>query len=131
MLFQKLYQRPDKSFFQEPQELNDLMNTSNLIKILTKQADIDKILKMTQRKFLKGTHFLVEVKEIQAGYLNSPNLEDIYLYLAQNKLPPSKAAIRKVESLAERYILLHHFYLKLPLRRKQQFLQSQKCTPIK
>ena len=25
------YQRPDKSFFQEPQELNDLINTSNLI----------------------------------------------------------------------------------------------------
>ena len=25
------YQRPDKSFFQEPKELNDLINTSNLI----------------------------------------------------------------------------------------------------
>ena len=40
------YQRPDKSFFQEPQVLNDLINTGNLIKIfLPKQADIDKILK--------------------------------------------------------------------------------------
>ena len=26
------YQRPDKSFFQEPQELNNLINTGNLIK---------------------------------------------------------------------------------------------------
>ena len=50
-------QWPDKSFFQEPKELNDLINTSNLTqKFLTKQADIDKILKVIQRKVLKGTH---------------------------------------------------------------------------
>ena len=30
----------------------------------------------------------------------------IYLFLAQNKLPTSKATIRKVETLAEQYILL-------------------------
>ena len=40
------YQRPDKTFFQEPQELKGLVNTGNLVKIiLPKQADIDKILK--------------------------------------------------------------------------------------
>ena len=34
------YQRLDKLFFQEPQELNGLINTSNLIqKFLPKQAD--------------------------------------------------------------------------------------------
>ena len=39
------YQRPDKSFFQEPWELKDIINTSNLIqKMLPKQADIDKII---------------------------------------------------------------------------------------
>ena len=36
------YQRLDKSFFQEPQELNDLINTGNLIqKFLPVQADIE------------------------------------------------------------------------------------------
>ena len=44
---------------------------------------------------------LVEINEIQAGYLNSPHFKDIYLYLAQDKLPTSKAAIRKVETLVE------------------------------
>ena len=67
-------------------------------KILPKQADIDKILKEIQRKVLKGTHLLVEIKEIQAEYLNSPHFEDIYLYLAQNKLLVFKATIRKVET---------------------------------
>ena len=37
------YQRPDKSFFQEPQELEGLVNTGRQVqKFLPKQADIDK-----------------------------------------------------------------------------------------
>ena len=52
-------------------------------------------------KVLKGTHLPVEIKETQAGYLNSPYFKDIYLYLAQNKLPSSKTTIRKVETLVE------------------------------
>ena len=101
------YQRPDKSFFQEPKELNNLVNTANLIqKFLPNQADIDKILKVIQRKVLKAARLPVEIKEIQAGYLSSSHFKDIYQYLSQNKLPTSKAAIRKVETLAERYILL-------------------------
>ena len=101
------YQRPDKSFFQEPWELQSLVNTNNLRqKSLPKQPNIDKILKVIQRKVLKGTHLPVEIKEIQAGYLNSPYFKDLYLYVAQNKLPSNKAAIRKIETLAEWYILL-------------------------
>ena len=34
--------------------------------------------------------------EIQAGYLNRSLFKDIYLYLAHNKLPSSKAGIQKV-----------------------------------
>ena len=55
-------------------------------KILPKQADIDRILKVIQRKILKGTHFPVEMKEIQARYLTSSHFKDIYLYLAPNKV---------------------------------------------
>ena len=65
-------------------------------KFLPKQADIDKILKIIQRKEPKGTHLPVTIKEIQAGYLISPYFNDIYLYLAQNKLPSTKTVIQKV-----------------------------------
>ena len=75
-------------------------------KFLAKQTDIDKILEITQRKVLKGTHLPVEVKEIQAGYLHSPYFKDLYLYLLQNRLPSSKSVIRKLETLSERYVLL-------------------------
>ena len=101
-LFQKLIKDWTKHSFKNHEDLNNLINTGNLIQnFLPKQADIDKILKVIQRKVLKGTHLPVEIKEIQAGYLNSPCFKDIYLYLTENKLPTSKAAIRKEETLAE------------------------------
>ena len=107
VVISKTYQRPDKSFFQEPQELESFINTVKLVqKFLPKQADIDKILKVIQRKVLKGTHLPVAIKEIKAGYLVSPYFKDIYLYLAQNKLTSTKTAIQKVKTLAEKYILL-------------------------
>ena len=63
----KTYKRPDKSSFQEPQKLESLINTDRLVqKLLLKQADIDKILKVIQRKVLKGMHLTVTIKEIQA-----------------------------------------------------------------
>ena len=100
-------QRPDKTFFQNPKRLKDIIDTGNLIhKFLPKQMDIDKILYVIQRKVLKGTHLPVEIKEIQAGYLYSPYFKEIYQYLSQNKLPHSKLAIKKLEALSERYILL-------------------------
>ena len=74
---------------------------------MPKQAYTDKILKVIQRKVLKGKHLPVEIKEIQARYLTSTHFKDIYLYLSQNKLPTSKTTIRKVETLAERHILLN------------------------
>ena len=55
---------------------------------------------------LKGTHLPVEVKETQVGYLHSPYFIDIYQYLIQNKLPSSKFAIKKLEALSEKYVLL-------------------------
>ena len=85
------FQRPDKSIFQEPKELGDLINKGNLIhKFLPKQVDIDKILKVIQRKVLKGTPLPVEIKEIQARYLHRSYYKDKYIYLSQNKLPSSK-----------------------------------------
>ena len=117
------FQILDKSFFQDPKELNNLINMGNLIqKFLPKQGDMNKILKVIQRKVLKGKNLPVEIKEIQARYLNSSHFKDIYLYLSQNKLPTSKAAIRKIETLAERYILLDSLLFKITLKKESAVL---------
>ena len=101
------FQRPDKSFFQNPNELGDLINKENLLyKFLPKQTDTDKILDVIQRKVLKGTHLPVETKEIQVGYLYNPYFKDLYLYLSQNKLPSSKSMIRKIGNFVREICLI-------------------------
>ena len=90
------------------------MNKGNLIhKYLPKQTDIDKILEVIQRKVLKCTHLPVKIKEIQVGDLHSSYFKDLYLYLSHNKLPSYKTAIKRVETLAERYILLDSLLFKI------------------
>ena len=110
----EIYERPDYSHLQEPQELTDLIDTTKLIqKYLPKQTDIDKILDIIKRKVLKGMHLLLTIKEIQAGYLTSPYFKDLYLFLSQNKLPNQRSAIKKVETLAESFVLLDSLIFKL------------------
>ena len=55
---------------------------------------------------LKGTHLPLMMKEIQAGYLSSSYFKDIYLYLAQYRLWAKKAAIKRVEVLAEEIYII-------------------------
>ena len=113
-IISEMYERPDKTFIQEPPELKDLIDTSKLIqKFLPKQTDIDKILDIIKRKVLKGTPLPLTIKEIQTGYFTSPYFKDLDLYLAQNKLPNKKSAICKVENRAERFILLDSLLFKL------------------
>ena len=113
-IISEFYQRPNKSYLQQPKNLENLVNTGNLVqKFLLKQTDIDNILKITQQKVLKGTYLLITIKEIQAGYLSSSYFKDIYLYLAQNKLPSSKVVIRRTEVQVEKYILLDSLLFKI------------------
>ena len=113
-IISEIYERPDTSYIQEPQELKDLIDTTKLIqKYLPKQMDIDKILDIIKRKVLKGTHLPLTIKEIQAGYLTSPYFKDLYLFLSQNKLPSKRSAVKKVEMLAESFVLLDSLIFKL------------------
>ena len=53
-IISEIYQRPDKSQLVEPPELADLVNTDKIVqRYLPKQTDIDKILKVIQRKSIK------------------------------------------------------------------------------
>ena len=113
-IISEIYERPDTSYVQEPQELKDLIDNTILVqKFLPKQTDIDKILDIIKRKVLKGTHLPLMIKEIQAGHLSSPYFKDLYLFLSQNKLPSKRSAIKKIETLAESFVLLDSLIFKL------------------
>ena len=109
-----VYERPNKSYFQELIELKDLIDTNNIVQwFLPKQTDIDKILEIIRKKVLKGMYLPLMIKEIQAGYLSSLYFKDLYLYLAHNRLPSKKVTMKKVELLAEKYIMLDSLLFKL------------------
>ena len=119
-IISEIYQRPDRSQIVDPPELIDLVNKERIVqKYLPKQTDIDKILKVIQRKVLKGTHLPITIKEIQARYLNNPYFKDLYLYLSQNRMPSSKGAMCKIEILSERYILLDSLLCKLNIEKEK------------
>ena len=71
----------------------------------------------------------MEIKEIQAGYLCSPYFKDLYLYLLQTKLPSSKSAIRKLETLAEKYVLLDSLLFRISPEKETAVLAiPETCT---
>ena len=77
-IISEIYERPDRSYFKEPSELKDLIDTTKLVqKFLPKQTDIDKILDVIKGKVLKGTHLPIAIKDVQAGYLTSPYFKDL------------------------------------------------------
>ena len=78
---------------------------------------------------LKGTHLPVEVKEIQVGQLYCPYFKDMYQYLLQNKLPHSKLAIKKLEALSEKYVLLDSLLFRIyPEKETAVLAIPEMCT---
>ena len=63
------------------------------------------------------------IKDIQTGYLVSSYFKDIYLYLAQNKLPSYKSAIKKIEVLAEKIYTIRFIII-------QDSIKSRKETVV-
>ena len=95
-IISEVYERPDKSYFQELIELKDLIDTNNIIQqFLPKQTDIDKILEIIRKKVLKGTHLPLMIKEIQAGYLSSSYFKDIYLLFGAKQIASKKGTNKK------------------------------------
>ena len=62
---------------------------------------------------LKGTHLPLAIKEIQVSYLSSSFFKDLYVYMAQNKLPSKKSAVCKVLTLSQNYVLLDQLLFKI------------------
>ena len=68
----------------------------------------------------------MEVKEFQVGYLCSPYFKDLYLYLL---LPSSKSAIRKLGTLAEKYVLLDSLLFRISPEKEIALLAiPETCT---
>ena len=54
-------------------------------------------------------------KKFRQVILSSPYFKDLYLFLSQNKLPSRRSSIKKVETLAESFVLLDSLIFKLAM----------------
>ena len=70
----------------------------------------------------------VKIKEIQTEYLHSSYFKDLYLYLSQNKLPSSKAAVKRVETLTEKYTLLDSLLFKVNPEKETVLVVPETCV---
>ena len=73
----------------------------------------------------------ITIKEIQAGYLNSPFFKDLYRYLAENIMPSKIHPRQKVETLSESFILLDSLLFKLvtvPNKEKALLAIPENCV---
>ena len=67
----EVYERPGKEYLQESLELDKQGNSKNLVqRHLPKQADLDKILKIIQRKNIKGNTFTCYHEGDPSGIFN-------------------------------------------------------------
>ena len=58
-IISEIYQRPDKNYFQEPKDLESLVDTSKIVqKFLPKQANIDQIYIDNSTESTQGVTFV-------------------------------------------------------------------------
>jgi hypothetical protein len=98
---------PTKAHMSIPPCLADQVDQGKLFhKFMPKQKDIDKLLREINKKILRETHLTDSLKDIQAAYVTSPQLRDIYIYLLKGKLPPTKKRIDKVHQDMNYFMIL-------------------------
>ena len=65
-----VFKRPEMADFEIPPVLEEMIPDGSLIhKHLPKQADIDKILTQTNRKYLRKMHLPCSLRDMQASYM--------------------------------------------------------------
>ena len=72
-------------------------NKTLLAKDLPKQTDIDKLLKVLNRKILAESRFPAIMKDLEASYIYSGFFKDIYEYIRYNKLHRNLAKAKQVQ----------------------------------
>ena len=77
-----------------------------LAKNLPKQTDIDRLMKVLNRKILTRSRFPDTLKDLEAAYVQSAYFKDVYEYLRYNKLPNNVRKAYQVQIDANNYFLL-------------------------
>ena len=120
---------PDQSDFELPPLLQDIVDPSKIThKFLPKQGEIDRLINQINKKLLRDTKLSMNVRDLRAAYLQSPQFRDIYLNLTQNKVPLGKGAAKRLEQNARNYLILDGLLFKI-IELKDGRLDTVLCIP--
>ena len=102
-----------KDFIVPPTLEEETKGKEILIKILPKQTDIDRLMKVLNRKILTRSRFPDTLKDLEAAYVQSAYFRDVYEYIRYNKLPTNARKAYQVQVEANNYFLLGILLFKL------------------
>ena len=101
------FRHPMKEDFIIPPTLSEASKNKTLLaKDLPKKTDIDRLMKVLNRKTLTHTRFPEPMKDFEAGYVHSGFFKDIYEYIRYNKLPTNQAKAKQIQINAINYFTI-------------------------
>ena len=108
------YRHPVDNDFTLPPSLEKQIEQGKLAKHdLPCQAEIDRIMHRINHKVLHNIHLPLTLRDLQAAYLQSPQFQSIYIYLAQNRMPKSWKDVKHIAIASQDYMLLNSLLFKI------------------
>ena len=95
-----------EDFIVPPTSEEETRGKEILAKNLPKQNDIDKLMKVLNRKILTRSRFPDSLKDLETAYVQSAYFKDVYEYLRYNRLPTNVRKAYQVQVEANNYFLL-------------------------
>ena len=129
-IVEPVFKRPNMADFEIPPVLEEMIPDGALIhKHLPKQVDMDRILALINRKYLRKMHLPCNLRNMQTAYMQSPHFCDIYNVLLFNKYPKNRKAVDKLrQAMLSQYIIqggLLYIYIKNNFGEQEPIL----CVP--
>ena len=111
---ESMFRSPMKEDFIIPPTLGEtLKNKTLLAKNLPKQTDIDRLMKVLNRKILTHSRFPEPMKDLEASYLHSGVFKDIYEYIRYNRLPTNQTKAKQTQINSINYFTIGSLLFRL------------------
>ena len=124
-----MFRPPVQEDFIVPPTLGEAVKGKTVLaKNLPKQTDIDRLLRVLNRKILHRSRFPESMKDLEAAYMHSGVFKDIYEYLKFNRLPTNQIKAKQVQINSLNYFVLGTLLFRL-LPNKLGQMNPVMCIP--
>ena len=96
---------------------------------MTKQKDLDPLLKIIQQRSLENYHLNVETKELLNRQMEDGHYKDIYKFIKYGKVPTTKQEAARVAHLSEEYIVYRDVLYRFFIDKTTKLVKHKLCIP--